>query len=772
MAVTEPPLIALRARTPAFPQDRAAAMAREIFGAEGTIRTLYGERDQNFHVGTADGSGIVMKIVGADEDPAVADFQTSALRHVAATDPGLAVPRVVPTRDGRSHVLVDGPGGARHIVRAVSFLPGVPLEGRPIPQALLGEIGGTVARLARALRGFFHPAAGQRIAWDPRQAAELRRHTGLIEPTGLRQLVERVLDRFMAALPGFATLRSQIIHNDGHPGNILVDEAAGAVVGLLDFGDMIHGPLVFDLAVPAAETVVEGMSEIDSAAALVAGYDMVQPLEAAEYPALYEAILARHAISLVIHAWRRRHDPEGAQKLANQSVAGAAALDRLMTEGAEAAVAALRAGAASRETTRHLVERRRRTLGPALELSYARPVHAVRGSGVWLWERDGRRLLDAYNNVPAVGHAHPEVAAAIAKQLARICSNTRYLHETVVNYVERLAATMPSGLDHCLFVNSGSEANDAAWRIAKAVTGRTGALVMSNAYHGITDAVAALSPYYGDQAGPIAPWVKPIEAPDVFRGRLRAGKPDLARRYAEDVDRAIAALAERGHALAAFIVDSAFVSNGIIDVPEGWLAAVAAKVRAAGGLVIGDEVQSGFGRCGDAFWGFARHGIVPDLVTLGKPMANGHPVGAVVTRAETLAAFASGVDFFSTFGGNPVSAAAALKTLEIIERDRLQQNAQATGALFRREIAALAARYEQIGEVRGSGLMIGVDIVASGRTPAPDEAKRIKNRMRELGVLIGTEGPHANVLKIRPPLPFAVEHVAVAVKALERALAG
>src|SRR5579862_1959051 len=411
MAVTQPPLIALRARTPAFPQDRAAALARDIFGAEGEIRALYGERDQNFHVGGADASGVVMKIAGADEDPAVADFQTAVLRHVAAVDPGLAVPRVVPTRDGKSHALVEGPGGAMHIVRAVSFLPGAPLEGRPILPALLGEIGGTVARLARALRGFFHPAAAQRIAWDPRQAVELRRHTALIEPAELRPLVERVLDRFIVGLPAFSALRSQVIHNDGHSGNILVDHDAGSVVGLLDFGDMIHGPLVFDLAVPAAETIADGMSEIASAAALVAGYAAVQPLESAEYPALYEAILARHAISLVIHAWRRHHDPEGAEKLAHQSVAGAAALDRLVTAGADAVVAALWAGSPSRETMEHLVERRRRTLGPALELSYARPVHPVRGSGVWLWEPDGRRLLDAYNNVPSVGHAHPEVAA-------------------------------------------------------------------------------------------------------------------------------------------------------------------------------------------------------------------------------------------------------------------------------------------------------------------------------------------------------------------------
>jgi 4-aminobutyrate aminotransferase-like enzyme len=394
----------------------------------------------------------------------------------------------------------------------------------------------------------------------------------------------------------------------------------------------------------------------------------------------------------------------------------------------------------------------------------------VRGEGVWLYDPAGRRHLDAYNNVPSVGHANPHVAGAIARQAALITSNTRYLHETVVEYAERLAATMPAGLDTCLFVNSGSEANDAAWRIAKAATGRTGALTMENAYHGVTDAVAALSPYYGAQAVPLAPHVQAVESPDIYRGRFRGS--DAAARYAEDADRAIAALAASGHGIAAFIVDSAFVSNGIIDVPPGWLQAVAARVRAAGGLVIGDEVQSGFGRLGDAFWGFAAHGIVPDLVTLGKPMASGHPVGVVVTRAEILAAFTGRVEFFSTFGGNPVSAAAALATLEVLQRDRLQENARATGAAFRAGIAALAEAHEAIGQVRGRGLMIGVDLVRdrATRAPAPDLARRVVNAMRALGVLIGVDGPGGNVLKIRPPLPFAAEHAEIAVAALDRAL--
>jgi 4-aminobutyrate aminotransferase-like enzyme/Ser/Thr protein kinase RdoA (MazF antagonist) len=771
------PLIALRASPPGFPLEMAVDLAARLFGVEGDATLLYGERDQNFRIRPASGDGVILKIVGSDEDPAVVDFQTAALDHVAATDPGLPVPRVIRTRTGEAHGVVADDRGRPHLVRAVAFQPGRILEGHSPGRPLLREIGGVVARLGRALRGFYHPAAGQKIAWDLRRAVDLRAYTDLIEPADLRRIVERGLDRFIATLPHLRTLRAQIIHNDAHPGNILVDEDLGAVVGILDFGDMIHGPLVFDLAVTAAERSGRALPPLDWALEVIAGYTRTSPLDAAEFDALYESMIARHAVSLTIHAWRQRHDPIGADKLTNLSESSVPALEELLSLGRDSAVAIFRAAAASPEADRspepdqtRLLARRRRLLGTGLELSYRNPVHLVRGEGVFLYDPRGRRYLDAYNNVPAVGHARREVAEAIARQMATLCSNTRYLHETVLDYAEALTATLPEGLGSCLFVNSGSEANDAAYRIAKAVTGHTGAIVIANAYHGVTDVVGALSPYYGAQAQPLEPWVRTLEPPDTYRGRYRG--EDAAARYAEDADRAIASLQASGHGVAMLLIDFAFVSHGMLDVPAGYIAAIAAKVRAAGGLVVGDEVQSGFGRMGDEFWGFARHGIVPDLVTMGKPMANGHPVGAVVTRREILAGFTAKIEFFSTFGGNPVSAAAALATLKVLQGEGLQAKALSTGALFREGIRALGARCGRIGEVRGSGLMVGVDIVRDPetRTPAPDWARAISNGMRERGVLIGIDSPGANVLKIRPPLPFGPEHVEIALEAMAGAL--
>jgi 4-aminobutyrate aminotransferase-like enzyme/Ser/Thr protein kinase RdoA (MazF antagonist) len=765
-------LIALRTSPPEFSIESAERIARDHFGIDGEARPLHGERDQNFHIRPEAGDGIVLKIVGAAENPVVVEFQTAVLRHLDAVDPGLPIPRVVATRSGESAAVVRDRAGTRHFVRAVSYLAGTPLEGRVPGPGLLAEIGRVLGRLDRALRGFFHPAAGQKLVWDPRRAAELRPQTALIEPDSVRALVEQVLDRFIADLPALARLPAQIIHNDCHPGNLLVDDEGGSVVGLLDFGDMIHAPRVFEPAVPAAEIVADPAASLDSAAELLRGYAERIRLDDDEVAALPRVIHARLALNLTIHAWRRRHDPAGADKLTDQSLYAADLLRTWLAAGQDRIHAAFRAANSGlRRSPEDLVRRRRRRLGPGLELSYAEPVHFTRGDGVHLFDPAGECYLDAYNNVPSVGHANPHVAEAVARQMAELCSNTRYLHETILDYGDRLVQTLPEPLDSCLFVNSGSEANDAAWRIAKAVTGRQGALVMASAYHGITDAVAALSPYYGPQARQPAAHVRMLEPPDTYRGRFRAGF-DSAGAYAEDAARAIAALDAGGHGVAAFIVDSCFTSNGILNPPGDYLARVAALVRAAGGLVIADEVQSGFGRTGDRFWGFENHGIVPDMVTLGKPMANGHPVGAVVTRPDLLTAFTERVEFFSTFGGNPVSAAAALATLEVMQREQLQENARATGAQFRRGIEALARRHQAIGDIRGRGLMIGVEIVRDrgSREPASDWSRHIVNAMRRDRVLIGIDGPHGNVLKIRPPLPFRPCHAERAIEALERAL--
>ena len=416
-----------------------------------------------------------------------------------------------------------------------------------------------------------------------------------------------------------------------------------------------------------------------------------------------------------------------------------------------------------------LLARRRQHMGSQLYMFYDPPVHLMRSEGVWLYDAKRRVYLDAYNNVPHVGHCHPQVVEAIARQAARLNTNTRYLYDEVLDYAERLTATLPAGLDVAAFVNSGSEAVDLAWRMAKAHTGQGGAIVMEEAYHGWTDAVDALSP-----AGKstLAPHVRMLMAPDSYRGPHRPDVADRAARYAADADRAIESLSTTGQRPAAFIVDPGFCTNGILEPLPGYLSQVFDKMRAAGAVCIADEVQTGFGRVGSQMWGFGLHGATPDIVTLGKPVANGHPLGVVVTRREIMDSFMSRTSFFSTFGGNNVACAAGMAVLDVLEREQLQANAQRVGEHLKTGLRALQRKHDLIGDVRGMGLVIGVELVTDRKalTPATKETKRVLNLMRDHGVLVGYEGRYVNIVKVRPPMPFKIEHADQTVDAMDKAL--
>jgi 4-aminobutyrate aminotransferase-like enzyme len=404
--------------------------------------------------------------------------------------------------------------------------------------------------------------------------------------------------------------------------------------------------------------------------------------------------------------------------------------------------------------TRELLERRSRVLGPSYKLFYESPVHFVRSEGVWLYDAEGQPYLDVYNNVPAVGHCHPAVVEAVSRQMSVLNTHTRYLYDIVLSYAERLLATFPAELSNAMFTCTGSEANDLALRIARTQTGGTGIIVTENAYHGITAAVAEASPSLGSGV-PLGPHVRTVPAPDAYRGGA-----DVGRAFGEAVASAAGDLQRHGIRPAALILDTVFSSDGVFADPVGFLRPAVQAIRDAGGLFIADEVQPGFGRLGDGMWGFARHGVLPDLVTLGKPMGNGLPIAGVVARPEVLSRFATEARYFNTFGGNPVSCAAAMAVLEVIEGDSLIANAKQVGAHLQRGLLALVEKYPLVGDVRGAGLFIGAELVKDRATkaPHPELASAIVNRLRERRVLISASSPFGNVLKIRPPLPFSKAH--------------
>jgi 4-aminobutyrate aminotransferase-like enzyme/Ser/Thr protein kinase RdoA (MazF antagonist) len=784
-------LLALRTSPQSFGVAEGERIARDLYGLAGSVSSLPGERDSNFRLRTGEPSGaatrggtreFVLKIQDLATDADSNDCLVSVLDHIAEQDPGLPVPRLFPTQRGDA-VGRFSRDGIDYATCLVSFLPGRLLAESSPSAALVQNTGATLARLDRALQGFFHPSLTRRLAWDVRRIGELAEFSAAMESASLRESVEKIAGAFRDCLPKLRGLRSQAIHGDCHAGNLLVAADGRTISGILDFGDMIHAPLIFEPAVAMSELLTEGAAPLDSVAALLQGYARGQALQSHEVELLYDIVTARHATTLLVHAWRRQHDRQGAQALEAASVHAARSLHQMLsvdrqvlsrawheaagTRGAAAAVPLPVTGNGTGNATD--LGRRHRLMGAGAELFYEKPLHLVRGAGVWLYDAQGGAYLDVYNNVAHVGHTHPTVVAAIQEQTAILATHTRYLHAKILDYAEQLTAVLPEHLNACIFVNSGSEANDVAWRMAKMASGHEGGLVMEHAYHGITDAVAALTPSTGRPRDArvltLAPPPADLRVDDPMA-------PAALNQAAQDADRAIAGLAARGYAPAAFYLDTAITSSGIFDPPAAWADAVTERIRAAGGLIVADEVQYGLGRSGSHMWGFQRRGLVPDIVTLGKPVANGYPMGVVVANRALIEAFQAKFGFFSTFGGNAVAAAAALAVLQVLGDEELVANALIVGNYLRAQLESVAARHESLGEVRGTGLLLGVEVRGRDLPASKRNCKRIINALAsEHRILIGYEGPHANILKLRPPMPFGREHADLLAQAIDEAAA-
>ena len=416
--------------------------------------------------------------------------------------------------------------------------------------------------------------------------------------------------------------------------------------------------------------------------------------------------------------------------------------------------------------TASVLARREAVLGPNMTTFYDEPVHIVRGEGVWLWDGDGNRYLDCYNNVPHVGHCHPKVVEAICKQAGTLNTHTRYLHEGIVDYAERLTGLFDPALARVAMTCTGSEANDIALRIAEAMTGKRGIIATDHTYHGNTTAVAALSRTNAPKTGD-GSHIAHVPTPDSYRGADPAA-------FAASVRDAIARLEAGPHGFAGIILCPYFANEGFPDLPAGWLDEAITAVRAAGGIVIADEVQPGFGRLGSHWWGHQRIGIAPDVVTLGKPMGNGHPVAAVVGTDAAMTAFRETFRYFNTFGGNPVSCAAANAVLDVIDDEGLMARASEVGDYARGVLHQLAARHQVIGDVRGTGMFFGAELVLDRNTkePATKYCDRVVNALRHRGILLSKLGLHYNVLKIRPNLQFGREHADILVETLDAVLTG
>jgi 4-aminobutyrate aminotransferase-like enzyme/Ser/Thr protein kinase RdoA (MazF antagonist) len=742
---------------PNVPAPLAEEISRTIFGVEGTARPLDGERDTNFRIDGPEGA-FALKVGNSADRPDAVEMQILAMEHAISADPTLPIPRVRRTLDGAPTGVYLGEHGT-HPVQLVSFLSGVVPARSGAGPGYRRSLGYTVARLSRALRGFRHPATRRDLVWDVTRLSSLEPKLRFVEETR-RPLLGRQLERFGEEVADpLARLQAQPIHGDAHAANVLVDpDDPERVVGLVDFGDMTLGARVLEVAITAAYQTI-GAGPVDALVQLTAAYHSVDPLEPAEIALIPDLAAARLTQSYLITRWRATVDPDNADYILADTEDVWEALEALSEHDPHAMAAEIAAACGLRRPPRpplaDAVARRRSRLGPSLALTYDMPVRLDSADGVWLVDVDGNRLLDAYNNVPHVGHNHPQVVSALTAQARRLTTNTRYLVDEVTEYADRLAALLPGDLSVVMFVNSGSEANDLAYQIARTVTGARGVIVTEHAYHGTTAATANMSP---EEIGlsKLEGWTAYVGGAATLR------RDDAATLIGSEIDAACRALATAGVAPAMFIADTVFSSDGIFRVPEGYLRTAFARIRAAGGLCVADEVQAGFGRTGSRFWGFAQDGVTPDIVTMGKPMGNGHPMGAVVTTPAIAAEFAAGWHFFSTFAGSPVAAAAGMAVLDVLERERLPQRAEEVGTYLRQRLSALG--HPRIVEIRGPGLFIGVETTDSATAVAA------VNRLRQTGILVGRTGRAGNVIKIRPPLVFTERHADRVVTALSAAL--
>ncbi|MFC2133597.1 aminotransferase class III-fold pyridoxal phosphate-dependent enzyme [Bacteroidota bacterium] len=769
---------------PKFIDEDAAKFAKEHFGIKADASLLVSERDQNFLLRDEKGSKFVLKIANETEKYDILDMQNRAMNHIAENSDKITCPKVIIAKDGEEIVIVQSDSGNKYFMRLLSYLPGRFLaEIEDQSPELLYSLGKFMGNIVSTLSNFYHGSADRHFTWDLRHTGDTAHMSEYIASSHHRRIVEYFFHRFEISIePTLKQLRISVIHNDANDHNVIVSDIGGksAVTGLIDFGDMVYSNIVNELAVAAAYVMFATSNPLESAGFVVKGFHDTFPLEETEVDLLYNLIAARLCISVSLSAYRNRNKSNNEYLTISEKPA-LETLEKLIKINPAKAVKHFRnecgmpviypsAGIDKSE----LISKRNNLIGKSLSVSYKNHLKIIQGAFQYLFDEEGNSYLDTVNNVCHVGHCNPYVAKAAAKQISLLNTNTRYLHDNIIEYAERLTSLFPDKLDVCYFVCSGSEANELALRLAKTYTQREDFIVMEGAYHGNTSALVDISPYKFDGPGGkgAKPFIHKTLMPDTYRGKYRLDETNPGEKYAAEVKRILDEMESKNIKVGGYIVESLLGVGGNMLLPYNYLKEVYKHVRNAGGVCIADEVQVGFGRVGEKYWGFELQDVVPDIVTLGKPIGNGHPLGAVVTTAEIADTFNNGMEYFNTFGGNPVSCAVGLAVLDVIERDKLQENALNVGNYFMEQLKMLGNKYEMIGDVRGSGLFIGAELVRNRETlePATEEVAVIIEFMKDNGVLASTDGPFNNVLKIKPSIIFTRENVDQYVNTLDKAI--
>ena len=799
--------------------DDAVGYAREFYGLRASAILLPSETDRNFKLHADDGRFFVLKISDAASGTELIEAQNQALDHLNRELPHLGIPRVIPDSAGRKCVPISR-AASTYGLRLLSYVEGIPVaDCRPHSNSLLEAIGGLLGSIDRALLDFDHPVVHRTFVWDLR-AAERTFQDCLADMTekGRRRLAELLFEKSWGRVsPKTDDLRRSVIHGDANDYNFLVRNAGvdsppgqAELLGLVDFGDLIYSWTIAELAIACAYLLMNKADLLAALRAAVRGYHRELPLSELEMSLLHDLIMLRLLVSVGIGSRNARLHPEDEYlqisqrsawallaklgetevSLFHHSVRASCGLEPHPEQLAVSSWIQEHSGSVASGTEQDLpgvpfaeldlsvgssgvpeatahggdqeaiesLRRRKELLGPSLSLAYSKPLKITRGIGQFLYDHQGRSYLDCVNNVAHVGHCHPAVVKAAHHQNMLLNTNTRYLHDTILEYAERLTSTLPEPLRVCFFVCSGSEANELALRLARAHTEHQDFLVLEGAYHGNTSGLIDISPYkFEGPGGSGCPkHVHVAPTPDDYRGPFKRHQPRAGLEYARLLSGPIEQARNQGEGVAAFICESILGCGGQIVPPPGYLREAFQRVRSGGGVCIVDEAQTGFGRVGSEFWAFELQDVVPDIVTMGKPIGNGYPLAAVVTTPQIAASFANGMEYFNTFGGNPVSCAVGLAVLDVISREGLQEQSLQVGQHLKSRLAQLLDQFSLIGDVRGEGLFLGIELILDRSTlePAPLQTSYVVERMKEYGILLSSDGPWHNVIKIKPPLVF------------------
>jgi len=754
---------------------------QQLYGVDvKIIQNLGSYADQNFLIAAVDGQQYVFKVHDTNERKATLDLQNKTAQALTEKIDDIEFPLVQRTLSGEEIAQIEDTEGNQYWVRLLSFVSGRLLADCRTPDMeTLSNVGAMLGRTDVALQHFEHPAASRvDMPWDLKNTGHAKGLLEHIEEADVRRIVDYYLLQFdMEVQHLLPVLRKSIVHHDAHRYSVLLKEDTDCVSGMIDFGDTLYTTTVFNVAVASCDAVLDRPDRIEAAAAVVGGYHSIFPLTEQEISLLYYLIATRLSIYAAIAAHYRVSEPDNQHAQIKRESVHTALKDWIAVNPAAAEdqfrkACAMNSILPNDDQLAIAKKCREHSFPDSLYTHYEDPLYLNRGSLQYLHDARGQTYLDCVNNVCQWGHCHPTIVRALQQQVARLNTNSRYVYDVMAEYAERLTATMPDPLSVCFFVNSGSEANDLALRLARSYTGQKDVIVIDRAYHGNSDRCTEISPHRVDRPGKpgLPDHVHKTVTPDTFRGAYKG--PDAGEQYALDVLSIIGNLKQKGRGVSAYIAESLIGTGGQIVLPPGYLKQVYQYVRSTGGICIADEVQMGFGRIGSHIWCFESQDVVPDIVTMGKPIANGHPMGAVVTTPDIAAAFNNGVTYFNTFGGNPVSCAAALAVLDVLKNENLQQNVVDRSEKLFRDLRGLQQKHACIADVRGLGLYVGVELVTDLTTlePATVLAKRIVEAMKARGVLLNTNGYDNNIIKIKPPLIVSDSDIDLLVKTLDAVL--